>query len=134
MFVAVLWGGTFIKWVELLTRNRINLRVLTDCRLNNFLFRFGRHYSSMLLVLMSIEKCIALYFPLRANKYCTVKTAKYVTGIVGIILCGYYFQYLFVYKAIVDEEMYVSIYVPINFVLFRFCSLLLSSFHFNVCN
>ena len=48
---------------------------------------------------MSLEKCIALYLPLKANKICTVKTAKWVTGIVGIILAGYDLQYLIMYEA-----------------------------------
>ena len=48
---------------------------------------------------MSLEKCIALYLPLKANKICTVKTAKWVTGIVGILLAGYDLQYLIMYEA-----------------------------------
>ena len=53
------------------------------------MFYFGRHYSSMLLVVMSIEKCFAVYFPLKSKTICTVKTAKWVTGIVGLILAAY---------------------------------------------
>ena len=101
---AVLWSGAFVRWIDFLTRDGINLRIWTDCKLYYFLFRFGRHYSSMLLVLMSVEKCMVLYFPLSANKLCTVKTAKYVTGIVGIILSGYDFQYLIMFEASVDEH------------------------------
>ena len=48
---------------------------------------------------MSLEKCIALYLPLKANTICTVKTAKWVTGVVGIILAGYDLQYLIMYEA-----------------------------------
>ena len=40
----------------------------------------------MLLVLMSIEKCFAVYFPLRAKTACTVKTAKWSAVVVGVIL------------------------------------------------
>ena len=42
----------------------------------------------MLLVLMSVEKCFAVYFPLKAKTVCTVRTAKWATGVVGIILAG----------------------------------------------
>ena len=38
---------------------------------------------------MSIEKCFAVYFPLKSKTICTVKTAKWVIGIVGVILAGY---------------------------------------------
>ena len=50
---------------------------------------FGRHYSFMLLALMSIEKCFTVYYPLKSKTVCTVKTAKWATGIVGVILAGY---------------------------------------------
>ena len=72
-----------------LTRGRVDLDVWTDCKLGYALYSFGRHYSSILLVLMSIEKCFAVYFPFKSKTVCTVKTAKWATGIVGFILAGY---------------------------------------------
>ena len=77
-----------------LTRYQIDPRSWTDCKLYQFLFYFGRHYSSMLLVLMSIEKCFAVYLPLKAKTVCTVRTAKWATGIVGVILVSYDLVYL----------------------------------------
>ena len=59
------------------------------------MFYFGRHYSSSLLVLMSLEKCFAVYFPLKANAICTVKTAKWATGIMGVALAGYNLVHFF---------------------------------------
>ena len=38
---------------------------------------------------MSVEKCFAVYFPLKSKTVCTVKTAKWATGIVGLVLTGY---------------------------------------------
>ena len=43
----------------------------------------------MLLVLMSIEKCFAVYFPLKSKTVCTVRTAKWATGATGIVLAAY---------------------------------------------
>ena len=45
---------------------------------------------------MSLEKCFAVYFPLKSKTVCTVKTAKWATGIVGVILAGYDSVYIFV--------------------------------------
>ena len=45
---------------------------------------------------MSIEKCFAVYFPLKSKTVCTVKTAKWTTGIVGVVLAGYDSVYIFV--------------------------------------
>ena len=68
----------------------------TDCKLFFFLYQSGRHYSSMLFVLMSVEKCFVVYFPLKSKTVCTVRTAKWATGIVGVILAGYNLQWFVV--------------------------------------
>ena len=72
-----------------LTRYKVDPRLWTDCKLSSFLYRFGKTYSSMLLVMMSIEKCFAVYFPLKAKSICTIRTAEWATGIIGVILAGY---------------------------------------------
>ena len=80
------------------------MRRWTDCKLFFFLFRFGRHYSSMLLILMSIEKCFAVYFPLLSKTVCTVRTAKWGTGIVGVVLAGYDSVYFISVKSIISKR------------------------------
>ena len=35
---------------------------------------------------MSVEKCFTVYFPFKSKTVCTVRTAKWATGVVGIIL------------------------------------------------
>ena len=87
--VVVLWSGCFVKWIEILTHGHINPHTWTDCKLGGFLFYFSRHYSSMLLVLMSTEKCFAVHFTCKSITVCTVRTAKWATWIVGVILAGY---------------------------------------------
>ena len=77
-----------------LTRYNIDPRKWTDCKLYQVLFYFGRHYSSMLLLPMSIEKCFAVYFPLKSKTVCTVRTVKWTTGVVGIVLASYDLVYL----------------------------------------
>ena len=49
----------------------------------------------MLLVLMSLEKCFAVYFPLKSKIVCTAKTAKWATGIVGVMLTSYNLVHFF---------------------------------------
>ena len=53
---------------------------------------------------MSFEKCFAVYFPLKSKTVCTVKTAKWVTGIVGVILIGYNIVCFFFKKSQIDER------------------------------
>ena len=45
---------------------------------------------------MSVEKCFAIYFPLKSKTVCTIRTAKWATGIVGVTLAGYNLVYFFV--------------------------------------
>ena len=52
---------------------------------------------------MSFEKCFAVYFPLKSKTVCTVKTAKWVTGIVGVILIGYNIVCFFFKRKEIDE-------------------------------
>ena len=58
----------------------------------------------MLLVLMSIEKCFAVYFPLKSKSICTINTAKWSTGIFGVIIAGYDSLFFFVNKAGIIES------------------------------
>ena len=99
-FVVVLWSGCLGAWLRHLTRREVDVRMWTDCKLYYFMFYFGRHYSSMLLVLMSLEKCFAVYFPLKSKSVCTVKTAKWATGIVGVSLAGYNTVHFFLRESV----------------------------------
>ena len=60
-----------------------------DCKLGYFLFYFGRQYSSSLLVIMSVEKCFAVYFPLKSKTISTIRKAKLVTGAAGVVLAAF---------------------------------------------
>ena len=45
---------------------------------------------------MSVEKCFVVYFPLKSKTVCTVKNAKWATGIAGCIIADYDSLYLFI--------------------------------------
>ena len=87
-----------------LTRYKIDPRKWTDCKLYYFMFYFGKHYSSMLLVLMSIEKCFAVYFPLKSKTVCTVRTAKWTTGVAGVIIAGCNSLYFFIVESGISKS------------------------------
>ena len=87
--VGILWTDVFISWIGYLTHYRLNLFVLSKCKLLTFIGSFCFEYSSALLVIMSIEKFYALYFPFKANVVCTVRTAKWVSAITAVIYAVY---------------------------------------------
>ena len=116
VIAVVLWSYCFGYWVRSLTRGRVHPITWADCRLGYFLFIFGRQYSSMLLVLMSLEKCFAVYFPLKSIAVCTAKTAKWATGIVGVILSGYDLMCFFLRKSEIDKTLgYKTCVIDSNF-------------------
>ena len=47
---------------------------------------------------MSVEKCFALYFPLKAKTVCTVRTAKWSTAIMASFFFIYHVQILIFFK------------------------------------
>ena len=59
----------------------------------------------MLLVLMSLEKCFAVYFPFKSKTICTVKTAKWATGIVGVTLGGYNLVHFFLRESRISKSL-----------------------------
>ena len=103
----MLWNGVLVGWVGQLTRWTINMQAWTDCKPGFFLHEFGGQYSSMLLAVMSIEKFIALYFPLKANSYCTVGTAKWVTSILAIVMAAFNSP-IFIYFKVIGKHCNIT--------------------------
>ena len=87
--VGILWTDVFATWIGNLTHWTVDLFLWSRCKLPWFIESFCFEYSSALLVIMSIEKCYALYLPFNAKVVCTVKTAKWVCGITAAIYAVY---------------------------------------------
>ena len=116
----MLWTGVFPIWIGQVTRWTVNANAWSDCKFGYFLFFFSLHYSSVLLVVMCIEKFMALYFPLRVKSFCTVKTAKWVCSIAAFLLAGFDSQFFFVYEARKNWNNYfycTYVNVPSNYRL-----------------
>ena len=126
----MLWSGTFVGWIGVLTRWKIDLFTWTDCKIGFFVFYFSSHYSSALLVIMSIEKFVVLYFPLKTKTLCTTKVAKVTCDIAAMILALYNIQYVVLYKirkytnnvayCVIPDVRYLAILDRIDSVLYSF--------------
>ena len=139
-FSGMLWFGATVGWVVHLTRGTVSPMTWTDCRLGYFLFYFFRSYSSAILIIMCIEKFLALYFPLRMKTFCTVKTARWVTGIGALVFTLYNVQNFFVWKRDRSEYLgckfisspsnYETIFHRINSTLYSFipfCTMIIAN-------
>ena len=109
----------------------VNPRIWGDCKLYKFLFFFCEHYSSALLVIMSIGKFFALYFPLKTRSVCTVGTARWVSGITALVFIDFNAQAYFIYEAKTYSGSYhLCLYIRVpetyRLVFFRLNSVLYS--------
>ena len=71
----------------------------TDCKVVYLLFYFCSQYSSALLMAMTVEKCIVLYFPLQAKSICTVSTAKKISATAAFLLLVFNIHLVFIRDA-----------------------------------
>ena len=128
---GTLWCGYFPAWIGYLTRWRVIHQAWTDCKFCLFCWYFFRQFSSALLVIMSIEKFIALYFPLKIRNICTVKTARWVSGIAFFIYALFNSQFFVTGKSdkikvcTYDEPFddYINIYIKVDGVLYSYAPL-----------
>ena len=83
---------------------------------------------------MSLEKCFAVYFPLKSKTVCTVKTAKLSTGVAGFALAGYEFVYFVGMESFIKSSvLYICFYKDGYFViLFAIDSVLYSFAPFTI--
>ena len=75
-----------------------------DCKVGKGLFHFCSQYSSSLLMIMSIEKCFALYFPLKTKSICTVGTAKQISMGAALALSAFNVQFVYIYGVKTDSS------------------------------
>ena len=71
---------------------------------------------------MSLEKFFALYFPLKTRSICTVRTAKWVTGITAVIFVAFHSQMFFIIDVPPTENYCIFIKVPdiyVNVIFFK---------------
>ena len=108
-FLGMLWFGTFFELYFITDRWNADPFTLTDCKLA-FLYYFFQHFSSALLVIMSVEKVCALYFPFKTKTICTVKIAKRVTLITFVIFFAYDFQFFFIFNKTFEGGQYYCMF------------------------
>ena len=89
--------------MEEATNLKLDIFVWTGCGFGYFLLYFGSTYSPALLVIISLEKFFALYFPLKTKTVCTVSMARKVSLVTAIIFIGFNLQYFFITKKFEDS-------------------------------
>ncbi|CAD5118127.1 unnamed protein product [Dimorphilus gyrociliatus] len=68
---------------------KVDLRMFVKCSFITFCFHYSSYCSSWNLVAVTVDRFIAIYFPLRSKTISTRTTAKYTTLILAIIFFGF---------------------------------------------
>ena len=103
IFSGVLWADGPRQTIEEATNLKVDIFLWTGCGFGYFLGYFGQNYSSSLLVIISLEKFFALYFPLKTKTVCTVSMARRLSLVTAIIFIGFDLQYFFITKKFEDS-------------------------------
>ena len=104
VFLGVLWAGAFAQWLFYFSRGSVDIFILTGCKITYFVYFFCFKYPSTLLVILSVEKFIALYFPFRAKTICSLSAARRVVVATAILFGVFDCQFLFTIKAQTFED------------------------------
>ena len=99
----MLWDFFTIIWIREISDRRVVPETWLDCKLSWFFYGFFVHVSSAILVIMSAEKCFALYFPHKAKAICTVQNAKRMSLGVGLVYLIFDGQWFFLIRATKDQ-------------------------------
>ena len=114
LFPGLLWTGALKTLITNLTERKVNFFSLTDCILGFFIHYFCLTYSSALLVIIFVERFIALYFPFKAKAICTSRIARMVTFVTTLIYAIFNGQFLFI-ALTHDKNGYDDCYFNVSF-------------------
>ena len=118
-FSGVLLIGAFPIWM--LAHTQFNPLIWISCQLGFFLLHFGFSYSSALLVIITTEKCVALYFPFKTKTICTVIIARRVSLVTAVLFVAFNSQFFYFAKKITIERVtYCIDDIPENYVKIGF--------------
>ena len=82
---VVLYISAFKTWIMVLTGFELLHQSTAACKISIFLTQFCVHFSAWLIVAVTVERFLAVWFPLRATTMCNLARAKFVTVMIAMI-------------------------------------------------
>ncbi|XP_069138625.1 thyrotropin-releasing hormone receptor-like [Argopecten irradians] len=76
---VVLYLSALKTWIRIMTGFELLHMSTAACKTFIFTIHFSLHLSAWLIVAVTIERFLAVWFPLRANRMCSLSRAKFVT-------------------------------------------------------
>lgn len=85
----VLYISAFKTWIREITEWELMVYNNFACQTVVFLMLFSQHMAAWTVVLVTVDRFIAVWFPLRATSWCTVKRAYLGTAITALAVAAY---------------------------------------------
>ena len=85
----VLYISGFKTWIRIVTGYELLNASNFSCRSVTFLTLVSQHMSAWIVVLVTIDRFVAVWFPLRASSWCTVYRASVTTAICTVLVVLY---------------------------------------------
>ena len=124
----------FSKWLYLILRLYHPNQTSWECKVMNYLNNVALFSSVWLVVLMTVERCIAVIWPLKISGWVTKKRARIVVSILYVVMAAFNSVYLIIVtsiptrlknrnECIIDEShmpFYKSIWSVIDMVFYAY--------------
>lgn len=81
----VLYISAFKTWITVMTGFELLHQGPAACKISIFMTQFCVHFSAWLIVAVTVERFLAVWFPLRATTMCNLARAKFVTVMIAMI-------------------------------------------------
>lgn len=127
----VLYMSAFKTWIFELSGFEFMRVSDASCKLTNFLVLLGLYTSSWVIVLLTIDRCVAVCFPLRAAWLCSVQHARKLTVGLLALICLYNFHVFWTFGLFERRgKIYCCTDPAIPFMMYPFEILKLASYCF----
>ena len=87
---GVLLTGLLRQWIRMISNFSVDIRLGSSagCKIHVFLTYFFAHLAPWYLVLLTIERSISVFFPLRCREICSRKKMAITVGTITVMLIG----------------------------------------------
>ncbi len=86
---VVLYTSGFKTWLRVVTGFEMLHVSNAGCKTVTFVFMVALHASAWLIVLLTLDRFLAVLFPFKASSWCSLRRARINTLVMAVLLCGY---------------------------------------------
>lgn len=101
---CVLYLSAFKTWIRLIVGYELLHESDGVCKVVNFLNLFWLHLSAWLIVFVTVDRFVVVWFPFKASSVCTVTRSRVATTVLVIALIAYNSHFFWTYQLYVHPK------------------------------